>query len=232
LWFNRIFEVMMTKTRTQREAPQDEYLLDTSVVRHFIQRVRQAIVNSQDVNGALESLHPHFVALLADQSWLPEELALPYAESGMGGGIASWLLFRAADRSLSLISLVVPPGSETPVHDHLAWGLVGLYRGEQQETVYARQGMAAHRHHGPEEKEHANLTVAQINELKPGDIYRLIPPDGDIHSVKTTSDVPSISIHLLTNDIGCIVRHAFDPEKSTARAFRSGYSNMACSEEE
>jgi hypothetical protein len=28
-----------------------------------------------------------------------------------------------ADGSLSLFSLVVPPGSETPIHDHLAWGL-------------------------------------------------------------------------------------------------------------
>lgn len=44
--------------------------------------------------------------------------------------------FRTADRSLSVISLVVPAGSQTPVHDHLAWGLVGLYRGEQEETVY------------------------------------------------------------------------------------------------
>jgi predicted metal-dependent enzyme (double-stranded beta helix superfamily) len=47
----------------------------------------------------------------------------------MGGGIGQWLLYRAGDGSLSLFSLVVPPGSETPIHDHLAWGLVGLYRG-------------------------------------------------------------------------------------------------------
>jgi predicted metal-dependent enzyme (double-stranded beta helix superfamily) len=53
----------------------------------------------------------------------------------MGGGIGQWLLFRAGDRSLTLFSLIVPPGSETPVHDHLAWGLVGLYRGTQDEEI-------------------------------------------------------------------------------------------------
>ena len=45
-------------------------------------------------------------------------------------------LYRAADRSLCLFSLVVPPGAMTPVHDHLAWGLVGLYRGNQDEEFY------------------------------------------------------------------------------------------------
>ncbi len=43
----------------------------------------------------------------------------------MGGGIGQWLLLRAGDGSLSLFSLVVPSGAQTPVHDHLAWGLVG-----------------------------------------------------------------------------------------------------------
>ena len=58
----------------------------------------------------------------------------------MGGGIGQWLLFRAEDRSLSLFSLVVPSGAQTPVHDHLAWGLVGLYRGTQDEDIYAERG--------------------------------------------------------------------------------------------
>ena len=58
----------------------------------------------------------------------------------MGGGIGQWLLYRAEDESLSLFALVVPSGSSTPVHDHLAWGLVGLYRGEQDEEIYARDG--------------------------------------------------------------------------------------------
>jgi predicted metal-dependent enzyme (double-stranded beta helix superfamily) len=80
--------------------------------------------------------------------------------------------------------------------------------------------------------EHAHLTVAEVNELKAGDFYRLVPPDGDIHSVKTTSPEASISIHLLTNDIGCVIRHAYDLEKSTARSFRSGYSNVDCTESE
>jgi predicted metal-dependent enzyme (double-stranded beta helix superfamily) len=228
----------MSEADSQREE-QDEYFLDTPLIRAFIDDVRRAIDSHHDVSAALDALRLRFAELLSDPSWLPDEFAVPYAASGMGGGIGSWVLFRAGDRSLSLFSLVVPPGSETPVHDHLAWGYVGLYRGEQLETVYERQNVDASAHHAdppptlephhhelPEER--VVLTVAKINELQPGSFYKLLPPDGDIHSVKTTSAEASVSIHLLANDTGCVIRHAFDPEHATVRAFRSGYSNVAC----
>lgn len=230
----------MSQASARGGAPQDEFILDTPALRGFIADIRrtlaahlpddQAETTPADVAAALDALQPRFAALLADQDWLSDPFAQPDTASGMGGGIASWLLFRAADRSLSLISLVVPPGAVTPIHDHLAWGLVGLYRGEQEEIVYQREAQPAApgANQTEAQSERAVLTVAQVNHLKPGDFYQLIPPDGDIHSVKTTSPTPSISIHLLANDIGCMVRHTFDVEQSTVRAFRSGYSNVAC----
>ncbi|MFZ4660715.1 MAG: hypothetical protein ACOYNY_27135 [Caldilineaceae bacterium] len=204
---------------------QDQFLLDTSVIRAFIGEVRRAIAAHTDISTGLDALRPHFAQLLADPTWLPDEFAAPYQQSGMGGGIGSWLLFRAGDHSLSLFSLVVPPTSATPIHDHLAWGYVGLYRGEQAETVYRRLDDGA-------EESRAVLEVTEVNALKPGDFYKLLPPDGDIHAVKTTSAEPSISIHLLANDTGCVVRHAFEPEHDRVRTFRSGYSNLACADEE
>ncbi len=135
----------------------------------------------------------------------------------MGGGIGQWLLFRAEDGSLSLFSLVVPSGSATPVHDHLAWGLVGLYRGEQDEEIYVR--------------EDGELRLAERRALVPGDFYALIPPRDDIHRVRTTSAETSVSIHLLANDTGCVWRHTYDPETGTPEPFRSGYANAACTDE-
>ncbi len=135
----------------------------------------------------------------------------------MGGGIGQWLLFRAGDRSLTLFSLVVPAGSQTPVHDHLAWGLVGLYRGTQDEEIYAGEPDA--------------LTLRERRALEPGDFYALLPPRDDIHRVRTTSDETSVSIHLLTNDTGCVWRHAYEPESGAVRPFRSGYVNVACEED-
>jgi predicted metal-dependent enzyme (double-stranded beta helix superfamily) len=135
----------------------------------------------------------------------------------MGGGIGQWLLFRAGDGSLSLFALVVPPGSETPVHDHLAWGLVGLYRGTQDEEIYADEG--------------SGLVLKERRAIARGDFYALLPPAADIHRVRTTSAETSVSIHLLTNDTGCVWRHAYDPESGARSAFRSGYANVDCADE-
>jgi 3-mercaptopropionate dioxygenase len=195
----------------------DELVLDTPRVRDFLAAVRAAISASGSPEEACDAIRPGFADLLADEGWLPPEYQARVAESGMGGGIAQWLLYRAADGSLSLFSLVVPSGSATPVHDHLAWGLVGLYRGAQDEEVYAEQD--------------GGLELVDRRELGPGDFYALIPPRDDIHRVRTTSAEASVSIHLLTNDTGCVWRHTFDPDSGVRQPFRSGYVNVECEDE-
>ena len=193
----------------------DEYVLDTPTVRSFVAGVRETISRAQGPEEAVEGLRPIFSELLADDAWLPEEYRAPVPESGMGGGIGQWLLFRSAGRELSLFALVVPPGAATPVHDHLAWGLVGLYRGEQEETVY-------------EAREGEELAVKLRRTVQRGDFYPLLPPRDDVHRVRTTSSETSVSIHLLSNDTGCVWRHSYDPETGAVSPFRSGYANRPC----
>jgi predicted metal-dependent enzyme (double-stranded beta helix superfamily) len=193
----------------------DEFILDTTTVREFVAGVRNTISTARSPEEACDAIRPSFADLLGDAAWLPDEYAADAPESGMGGGIGQWLLFRAGDGSLSLFSLVIPPGVETPVHDHLAWGLVGLYRGTQDEEIYASRD--------------GGLELAERRALAPGDFYALLPPANDIHRVRTTSSETSVSIHLLTNDTGCTWRHAYDLETGEQRAFRSGYVNVACS---
>ena len=192
----------------------DEYVLDAPVVRAFIAGVRAGIAAGASPADAIERIRPGFADLLADPEWLPAAYQEAAPESGMGGGIGQWLLYRAGDGALSLFSLVVPPGAQTPVHDHLAWGLVGLYRGTQDEEIFAREDGA--------------LRLTQRRSLGPGDFYALIPPRDDIHRVRTTSPQTSVSIHLLTNDTGCVRRHAYDPDSGRQRPFRSGYVNVDC----
>jgi predicted metal-dependent enzyme (double-stranded beta helix superfamily) len=198
--------------------PPDEYILDTPVVHEFIESVRGHIGAAASAQDAVERIRPGFAELLADPEWLPAVYQEPAPESGMGGGIGQWALYRAGDGSLSLFSLVVPSKSETPVHDHLAWGLVGLYRGTQDEEIFAREGQ--------------ELRLTESRALVPGDFYALIPPRDDIHRVRTTSAETSVSIHLLTNDTGCVWRHAFDPHSGEERPFRSGYVNVPCEDDE
>jgi len=202
---------------------QDEWFLDNPAIRAFIGEVQRVRAEEPDPTHVLSLIEPAFQELLADPTWLPDHFAEPSAESGMGSGIGMWLLYRAGDGNLAFSSLVVPPGASTPVHDHLAWGLVGLYRGTQDEVVFTRiddetvDGAAT-------------LETFQHNSLTPGDLYQLLP-EIDIHQVKTTSEVTSVSLHLLGNDNGCIMRHRFHPDQGRVEPFKSGWLNVPCADQ-
>jgi 3-mercaptopropionate dioxygenase len=197
---------------------QDEYVLDTPIVRAFIDAVRSAVTAAQSPEQAIAAVEPSFSELLSRPDWLPQRYQEDAPVSGMGGGIGQWLLFRSADRRLSLFSLVVPHGSRTPIHDHGAWGLVGLYRGNQDEELYRPAD--------------GRLEIAVRRPLEPGDWYALVPPLNDVHRVTTTSQETSVSIHLLANDTGCVLRHVYDEQTGRTSPFRSGYVNAACPEGE
>jgi|SRR5579871_3135333 len=200
------------------------YLVDTPEIRALIAETERVSTAIADPAARVEALKPAFAALLATDGWLPASCATADDTSRMGGGIGQYALYRAHDGSLCLFSLVVPVGASTPVHDHLAWGLVGIYRGRQDETVYRRldDGRDASR---------AQLEISRRQQLGAGEFYALLPPADDIHFVKTISDAPSISIHLLANDTACVWRHKFEPDTGAVTPFRSGYANAPCRDE-
>jgi 3-mercaptopropionate dioxygenase len=185
-------------------------------LKAFISEVEQVVATSEDRRDTIARLSPSFATLLADQTWLHADFRQPVA-----GKFVQYAIYRAEDASLSVMAMVVPPGIATPVHDHRAWGLVGVYQGRQREKVYRRLDDGSR-------PAFADLQQVAENLLAPGDITTLIPPEGDIHMIETTSDEPSISIHVLGNDIGCEHRHRYDVEHKMVHRFKSGYVNTSC----
>ena len=206
-----------------QEAMDFGFLVDAPEIRALVETTRQLTAEIPDTAARVEALRPAFGKLLAADGWLPKAYGEPDLKSGMGSGIGQYALYRAEDGSLCLFSLVIPAGAETPIHDHLAWGLIGVYRGLQSETVYRRLD------DGQNETK-ATLEVARKQTVKRGEFYTLLPPLDDIHYVKTVSRGPSVSIHLLANDTACVTRHRFDAQSGIVTPFRSGYSNAKCAE--
>jgi predicted metal-dependent enzyme (double-stranded beta helix superfamily) len=202
----------------------DVYHVHGPRLERFIDEVWRIAAAEQDRAKAVEFLRPAFGDLLRDDTWLPTEFAKPDPSGGMGAGIGNYLIFRSGSRDLSLMSLVLAAGASTPVHDHLAWGLVGLYRGEQTETIYRQADTN-------QNDDESDLIEIEQRHLYQGDFYELLPPEGDIHRVTTLGNDPSVSIHLLGNDIGCVWRHRYDPESGHVYPFRSGYTNETCSDD-
>ena len=200
------------------------FIVDVPEIRALIDETRRLTEEIGDTALRVEALKTAFGTLLRTEGWLPDACAQPDETSRMGQGIGQYALYRAEDGSLCLFSLVVPAGAATPVHDHLAWGLVGVYRGIQDEIVYRRLDDGR-------DPARADLEVAKRQTLERGEFYPLLPPLDDIHYVKTTSDTPSISIHLLANDTACVWRHKFEPASGLVTPFRSGYANAPCPEE-
>ena len=201
------------------------YIVDTPEIRGLIDETQRLMREITDDAERVEALQPAFAKLLGADGWLPEQYGSPDLESGMGGGIGQYALYRAEDGSLCLFSLVIPAGASTPIHDHLAWGLIGVSRGEQAETIYQRMDDG-------HDENRADLEVSKELRVREGEFYTLLPPADDIHYVTTVSEGASVSIHLLANDTACVWRHKFEPEAGTVEAFRSGYSNAACVNEE
>jgi 3-mercaptopropionate dioxygenase len=200
------------------------YVVDAPEIRALIAETQRLMSEIRDDTARVEALKTAFGTLLSAEGWLPDACAQPDGTSRMGQGIGQYALYRAEDGSLCLFSLVVPAGAQTPVHDHLAWGLVGIYRGTQDEIVYRRLDDGR-------DPARAELEVARRQTLARGEFYPLLPPIDDIHYVKTVSDTASVSIHLLANDTACVWRHRFEPATGAVTPFRSGYANAPCPED-
>src|SRR4051794_38714990 len=114
----------------------DEWALRGERVERFVGEVRSIFAESVPIEDRLNRARPIFQELLLADDWLPDEFEHAAVNSGMGSGIGTWLIYRSENDDMSLFSLALEPNAETPVHDHLRWGLVGTYRGRQLEKVF------------------------------------------------------------------------------------------------
>jgi 3-mercaptopropionate dioxygenase len=146
---------------------------------------------------------PHAIAerlrtLLAADGWLAPEHQLAGRDT-----YRQHLLHVSKCRRLSVVALVWLPGQETPIHDHVSWCVVGVYRGVEHETHYRlieRDG------------ERCLVPVGSFH-ARAGHVEALVPPAGNIHSVAATGRQKTISIHVYGADIerlGSSILRRFD----------------------
>ena len=146
------------------------------------------------------------VQLLEQEDWLAAEDQLPGVDQ-----YRQHLLYVPPSRRMSVVALVWRPGQQTPIHDHIAWCVVGVYRGVERETRYRLVD---------ERGEHCVQVVGTVDAY-PGHVEALVPPAEDIHHVAAGGDEITISIHVYGADIegrGTSIYRRFDelPELAPA----------------
>lgn len=169
---------------------------------------RMASADGLPQSAALEAA---FADLVRHDDWLPESCTAPHPQY-----YQQYLLHCDPLERFSLVSFVWGPGQSTPVHDHEVWGYVGMLRGAEVDQRYARDAQGRLAPAGP------------ATTLRPGDVARLSPEEGDIHRVSNAhADQVSISVHLYGGNIGAVSRHVYDPASGQAKPFVSGYSSAS-----
>lgn len=111
------------------------------------------------------------------------------------------------DGSLNIYGVLFRPGHPTPVHDHVTWGIIGVYSGQQRTTRYRRldDGSTPGR-----------CTVEPHSDdiLTHGATYPLLPPH-DIHRIEVVGAQDGLSIHVLGADLKRQRRRIFDVAAGT-----------------
>lgn len=154
---------------------------------------------------------PLFRRLVSDTRWLDEKYTKP-----VEGRSVQYLLHKDPQERFSVVSVVWWPGYATPIHDHLVWGLVGLYEGLEEETRFLRVDAG-------ERPGFAQIQEVSAAITKPGNVSQLVPPDEDIHRIRNVSPVPSRSIHIYGADINEKIRNWYDEQTGEMHTFRTRY---------
>jgi 3-mercaptopropionate dioxygenase len=194
----------------------DSYYIEPvqPVLRRFVEDFRNIVARERGKPGLLDALRQPTEALLYDPTWITEEFRRPVPDT-----TAAWAIYRSQDPDLCIFSMVVPAQSMTRVHNHLTDGWVGLVQGEQVERKYVRRDAG-------DRPGYAELELVSADPIGLGELTPLKHPDEDIHQVITVSDIPSVSLHVLCNDLGTVERQSFEPDLNEVENFISGYTNI------
>jgi predicted metal-dependent enzyme (double-stranded beta helix superfamily) len=103
-------------------------------------------------------------------------------------------VYVAPDASFSVCSLVWCQGQATPIHDHAAWCVVGVYEGTERETRYRLEGSG----------DDLRLVTIGTYEMSGGEAAGFAADGNDIHRVANPTDQRAISIHIYGADIGAL----------------------------
>ncbi|QHB27579.1 MULTISPECIES: cysteine dioxygenase [Pseudomonas] len=177
-------------------------------LRHFIDSLAELLEQQPDEATLLDRGRGLLASLVAQDDWLPDDLAQPDPHR-----YQQYLLHCDSRQRFSVVSFVWGPGQRTPIHDHRVWGLIGMLRGAEYSQNFTRDAQGALQPSG-----------APVR-LAPGQVEAVSPRIGDIHQVSNAfSDQVSISIHVYGGNIGAVKRAVY-AEDGSDKAFISGYSN-------
>ena len=155
-----------------------------------------------DREAAVRQLEPLLKRALDGPGWTDPRYA-----TVVDGGRPGFRYYQNEDGSLNVYGVLFRPGHPTPVHDHVTWGIIGVYSGRQRTTRYRRLDSGA-------TPGVCQVELQSDEVLTHGATYPLLPPH-DIHRIEVLGTEDGLSIHVLGADLKQQRRRIFDVENDT-----------------
>ncbi len=192
--------------------------MDLYSFRDFARDADAIVRTASSESDILRQLKPKMEELLRTPGAVPPDAFAPREDR-----FANNLLYRPADKAFSIMGGNWAPGQTTPIHDHLTWAVVGVYEGEERESIFRRtdDGLDPRR---------ATLALASERVNAKGHVTVL--GHAGIHRIDNVSARPSCSVHVYGRDIGTLERHSYDPDSGAISKFVSGYCNVLRDEDD
>ena len=149
-----------------------------------VESMRRSVPSEADLVRQVAS---RLAQLNRNADWLPTK-----ARQASDEGYVQHLLHVAPNGGFSICALVWKPEQWTPIHNHVAWCVVGVYQGVEREIRYEvkREGAETY------------LVEKQVRIATAGAAEGLLPDGNDIHAVGNAGDGIAISIHVYGADLG------------------------------
>jgi predicted metal-dependent enzyme (double-stranded beta helix superfamily) len=162
-------------------------------IEAFVEQCREAL-RTDDPSATV-------AGVLRDALQDSQEVAAAVKSWKDNGGAAYGAIYRAAD--LTILHASVPPGVESPPHEHTMWAVIGVFEG-QEDNVFYRLG-----DNGIEEVGRTAIRAGDARVL----------PDDTIHRIANHQPTPLQAIHVYGGDLLGTERMMWDDATGDARPF-------------
>ena len=166
-------------------------------LEHLLTRIRVVVRRGLEDGETARAVAQYLKPALTLPGLVP-----PDQRVGSPDGYTQHVLHVEPDGSFSVVALVWLPGQSTAVHDHVSWCAVGVYEGQETETLYRVAGRKGRR----------QLVATGYTVNRRGSVSAVAPP-GDIHRVWNSGSETAISLHVYGADIGVLgssIRRSYD----------------------
>lgn len=165
-------------------------------------RIMEVAGGIEDREAAVSQLEPLLKRALDGPGWTDPRYA-----TIVDGGRPGFAYYKNEDGTLNIYGVLFRPEHPTPTHDHVTWGIIGVYSGRQHTTRYRRVDDGA-------VPGQCSVALEEDAVLTHGATYPLLPPH-DIHRIEVLGTEDGLSIHVLGADLKRQRRRIFDVDNGT-----------------